>query len=95
MDTLLLSNKTIIGYGSPNKSGKESSHGAALGNKEVQLVRKKLKWKYEPFKIPKEILNEWRKIGKKGILQEEKWNNIYNKKNKKIKKVPPKGIMPP
>jgi len=81
----LISCKTIIGYGSPNKAGKASSHGAALGEEEVALVRKKLKWKHEPFKIPKEILNEWRKIGEKGILEEKKWNSIYNKKNKKIK----------
>ena len=81
----LISCKTIIGYGSPNKSGKASSHGAPLGEEEVALVRKKLKWKYEPFMIPKEILNEWRKIGAKGDLAEEKWNKVYNKKNKKIK----------
>ncbi|MDP6440727.1 MAG: transketolase [Pelagibacteraceae bacterium] len=81
----LISCKTIIGYGSPNKSGKESSHGAALGSKEVQLVRKKLKWKYGSFKIPKNALSEWRKIGKKGNLQEKKWKSIYNKKGKKIK----------
>jgi len=81
----LISCKTIIGYGSPNKSGKASSHGAALGEEEVALVRRKLKWKHEPFKIPKEILNEWRKIGEKGILEEKKWNSIYNKKNKKIR----------
>ncbi len=81
----LISCKTIIGYGSPNKSGKASSHGAALGEEEVALVRKKLKWKYEPFKIPKEIINEWRKIGEKGILKEKKWSSIYNKKNKKIR----------
>jgi len=81
----LISCKTIIGYGSPNKSGKASSHGAALGEEEVDLVRKKLKWKHEPFEIPKEILNEWRKIGEKGILEEKKWNSNYNKKNKKIR----------
>ena len=81
----LISCKTIIGYGSPNKSGKASSHGAALGEKEVQLVRKKLNWKFEPFVIPKEILNEWRKIGEKGILQEKNWNAVYSKKSKKIK----------
>ena len=81
----LISCKTIIGYGSPNKSGKASSHGAALGDKEVALVRKKLKWKYKPFEIPKEILSEWRKIGKRGDLQEKKWNVIYNKKSKKVK----------
>jgi len=81
----LISCKTIIGYGSPNKAGKSSSHGAALGEKEVELVRKKLKWNYKPFEIPQEILNEWKKIGEKGILQEKKWNNIYNKKSKKVK----------
>ncbi len=81
----LISCKTIIGYGSPNKAGKASSHGAPLGDEEVSLVRKKLKWKHEPFEIPKDILNEWRKIGKKGELQEKKWDLIYNKKNKKIK----------
>jgi len=81
----LISCKTIIGYGSPNKSGKSSSHGAALGETEVELVRKKLKWKYKPFEVPKEILNEWKKIGEKGMLQEKKWNVIYNKKSKKIK----------
>jgi transketolase len=81
----LISCKTIIGYGSPNKSGKSSAHGAALGEAEVELVRKKLKWKYKPFDIPKEILDEWKKIGEKGILQEKKWNVIYNKKSKKIK----------
>jgi len=81
----LISCKTIIGYGSPNKSGKASSHGSPLGEKEIELVRKKLKWKYEPFKIPKEILNEWRKIGDRGVLEEEKWNKIFKKKNKKIK----------
>ena len=81
----LISCKTIIGYGSPNKAGKASSHGAALGDEEVMLVRKKLKWSHKPFEIPKEILNEWKKIGEKGLLQEKKWNTIFNKKTKKIK----------
>ena len=81
----LISCKTIIGYGSPNKSGKAESHGSALGSKEVQLVRKKLNWKYGPFEIPKKILSVWREIGKRGNLQEKKWNNIYNKKSKKVR----------
>jgi len=81
----LISCKTIIGYGSPNKSGKSSSHGAALGESEVELVRKKLKWKHNAFEIPKEILNKWRKIGEKGNLFEKKWNSTYSKKSKKIK----------
>ncbi len=49
------------------------------------MVRKRLKWKYKPFEIPKEILNELRKIGKRGDLQEKKWNIIYNNKSKKVK----------
>ena len=81
----IISCKTIIGYGSPNKSGKASSHGSPLGEKEVELVRKKLKWKHEPFQIPKNILTEWRKIGEKGNILEKKWSEIYSKKNKKIK----------
>ena len=81
----LISCKTLIGYGSPNKSGKASSHGAALGEEEVALVRKKLKWDHQPFEIPKEILKVWREIGEKGNLEENKWNKIYNKKDKKTK----------
>jgi len=82
----LISCKTIIGYGSPNKSGKSSSHGAPLGDDEIILARKKLKWKHLPFEIPKEILSEWRKIGLKGEKLENEWKDNLNKKNPKIRK---------
>ena len=79
----VISCKTKIGYGSPNKSGKSSSHGSPLGTEEINLVRKKLNWKYKPFEIPNNILNEWRKIGKRGSKFESIWNKKYkNKKNK-------------
>ena len=58
-----ISCKTTIGFGSPNKGGKASSHGSPLGDDEIKLVRKKLKWDFEPFVIPNELLNQWRKIG--------------------------------
>jgi transketolase len=83
----VISCKTKIGYGSPNKSGKSSSHGSPLGVDEIKLVRKILNWEYKPFEIPNKILKEWKKIGKKGALLENKWNKIYKKKKKRIDKI--------
>jgi len=82
----IISCKTVIGFGSPNKSGKSSSHGSPLGDEEIALVRKKLKWPHTPFEIPTDILKTWRKIGEKGITLEKKWLTSLNKKNSKIKK---------
>jgi len=76
----VISCKTIIGFGSPNKSGKASAHGSPLGEDEIKLIRKKLKWNHPPFEIPKNILDEWRKIGSKGIKEAEKWNKKNSKK---------------
>tara|TARA_B100001013_G_scaffold293294_1_gene193385 strand:+ start:646 stop:2556 length:1911 start_codon:yes stop_codon:yes gene_type:complete len=82
----VISCKTKIGFGSPNKSGKASSHGSPLGTDEIKLVRKTLKWKFKPFEIPNNILNEWRKIGNKGTNLETKWNKVYRKKKSEISK---------
>tara|TARA_Y100000816_G_scaffold112580_1_gene78766 strand:- start:1526 stop:3469 length:1944 start_codon:yes stop_codon:yes gene_type:complete len=69
---IAISCKTTIGYGSPNKGGKASSHGSPLGEDEIKLVRKKLKWNFEPFKIPSELLSEWRKIGEAASKKAQK-----------------------
>ena len=81
----IISCKTTIGYGSPNKSGKASSHGSPLGEEEIKLVRNKLKWKSQPFEIPKNILDSWREIGNKGELIEKNWIEFVNKKYPNIK----------
>ena len=83
----VISCKTKIGFGSPNKSGSEKAHGSPLGESEVKLVRKKLKWSYEPFEIPKNIIEEWRKIGSTGKIKENRWKKFYNKKKKEIDKI--------
>ena len=83
----VISCKTKIGYGSPNKSGKASSHGNPLGVDEIKLVRKQLNWKYKPFEIPNNILNEWKKIGNKGTKLEANWNKFYRRKNNNINKI--------
>ena len=83
----VISCRTKIGYGSPNKSGKASSHGSPLGSDEISLVRKKLQWHHKAFDIPKEILIQWRKIGQQGSIEEKKWNKIYQKNRSKINKI--------
>jgi transketolase len=68
--------KTIIGYGAPNKQGKEECHGAALGADEVALARKTLSWPHEPFVVPDEIRTEWdaRPAGKR---TEARWRRRF------------------
>ncbi len=82
---------TIIGYGSPNKGGTEHCHGAALGTKEAEEVRKNLNWHYPPFEVPENILNLWRNVGKRYCNTAldfeynlpENWNKTLNElKNK-------------
>ena len=79
---IAISCKTIIGYGSPNKGGKSSSHGSPLGDEEIKLVRKKLNWKYNAFEIPKNLISKWRSIGTKASIKAEKYKNksslLYN-----------------
>lgn len=68
--------KTIIGYGSPNKQGKEESHGAALGLDEVEATRKQLNWAHGPFEVPADIYAEW-DCRDKGAVAENDWNKRF------------------
>ncbi len=68
--------KTIIGFGSPNKQGKESSHGAALGEDEIALTREALGWKHGPFEIPEDIYAEW-DAREAGARAEQQWNEKF------------------
>jgi transketolase len=65
--------KTIIGFGSPNKSGSHDCHGAALGLEEVALTRKELGWESEPFVIPAEVYAGW-DAKAKGAKAETEWD---------------------
>lgn len=65
--------RTTIGMGSPNKGGKESSHGAPLGDDEIALVRKELGWEHPPFVIPNAVYEEWNACDK-GQASEAAWN---------------------
>ena len=68
--------KTIIGYGSPNKQGKEECHGAPLGEDEVQRVREQLGWPHPPFVIPEDIYAAW-DARKTGQAREAEWQKQF------------------
>ena len=75
----LISCKTKIGFGSPNKQGKSSVHGSPLGEDEVKLTRTKLNWPHKPFTVPKNILEEWKNLSKKSIDAYKSWKLNYEK----------------
>jgi transketolase len=69
--------RTTIGFGSPGKAGKESSHGAPLGKDEVAATRTALNWPHAPFEIPPVIADGWR-AGNAGLVREEQWNQRFD-----------------
>jgi len=78
--------KTKIGFGSPNKEGTSSAHGAPLGKDEIELTRKRLKWPHKPFEIPNEIYKKWNFIDK-GRKLELLWKNNLTKYKLKYPKL--------
>jgi len=69
----LIALKTIIGKGSPNKSGTNKVHGAPLGEEEIAATRKALNWSAPAFEIPNDILDAWRAAGRKSVAAQEEW----------------------
>ncbi len=69
--------QTIIGYGSPNKQGKEECHGAPLGNDEIALTREAIGWNYGPFEIPGHVYDGW-SAKKSGTAAEADWNERFS-----------------
>ena len=67
--------KTKIGFGSPNKESKSSSHGSPLGSEEIELTRKNLDWDHDQFIIPDDLLEQWRGFAKKNIEIKNNWQN--------------------
>lgn len=68
--------KTIIGFGSPNKQGKEDCHGAALGDAEIVATREALNWPHAAFDIPADIKAEW-DAHEAGAKAEAAWNDRF------------------
>ncbi|UZE23428.1 transketolase [Pseudomonas sp. B21-056] len=68
--------KTTIGFGSPNKQGKEDCHGAPLGAEEIALTRAALKWNHGPFEVPADIYAEW-DAKEKGRALEAEWDQRF------------------
>lgn len=70
--------KTIIGWGSPNKAGKESSHGAPLGADEITKTREQLNWPHAPFEIPQDIRDGWSAL-ENGASAQRGWQALFDR----------------
>ena len=73
---VLICCRTTIGFGSPNKAGKESSHGAPLGADEIALTREALAWPYAPFEIPADVSAAWNATDS-GQAAEAAWQAVF------------------
>ena len=75
--------KTIIGFGSPNKSNSEKAHGSPLGVDEVQKVRDTLRWPHSPFVIPDDLEEKWLEAGKRSYKIFKEWEENFKKLDEK------------
>lgn len=88
---VMISCKTIIGFGSPAKAGSEKSHGSPLGMDEIAKVRQELDWPYAAFEIPQDLKEQWLEAGKRShkIVKEweEKFSQLDDKKSANLKRI--------
>lgn len=68
--------KTVIGFGSPNKEGKEECHGAPLGDDEIRVTRERLGWHHAPFEVPADLYSQW-DARAAGASKEGVWNEKF------------------
>ena len=80
----LISCKTTIGFGSPNKCGTSKCHGSPLGADETSAMRKALNWEYAPFEVPADVLKNWNEAGLKSVSEYENWLAKANKAGKEF-----------
>jgi transketolase len=80
----LIACKTIIGFGAPKLAGTGPAHGGPYGAEEIAGIRKSLNWAHEPFVVPEEILEAWRKIGKQGARHREAWLKRLGASEKRV-----------
>jgi transketolase len=69
--------RTTIGFGSPNKAGKESSHGAPLGKDEIALTREALGWAHDAFEVPQAVRDGW-DAREAGVRREAEWQALFD-----------------
>ncbi|MBI3675499.1 MAG: transketolase [Proteobacteria bacterium] len=70
---VMIACRTTIGFGAPTRAGTSKAHGEALGAEEIAGARKNLNWPYEPFVVPNDIMDAWRKIGANGTPAHDAW----------------------
>ncbi|WP_407271489.1 transketolase [Radiobacillus sp. PE A8.2] len=75
----LIEVKTVIGFGSPNKSGSSASHGAPLGADEIKLTKEFYEWTHDDFHVPEEVYSDFKeKIQDRGQKTQAEWDELFN-----------------
>ncbi|WP_417685800.1 transketolase [Roseibium sp.] len=78
----LIACKTIIGYGAPNKQGTSATHGAPLGDAEINATREALGWLHAPFVVPDDLRAAWKNVAKRGAARRKAWQGRLSQSEK-------------